>query len=105
VKRRSVRPLFAAWIAYWLIAGVVKLGPPLLAIWRAGRTTDANAGGVSLSVSHVIWKLVVTDHGQTTWSGTSHVWIIVAWIALVPLVMTVGWFLRAKSDTPLRESA
>ncbi len=105
MKRRSVRPLFASWIAYWAIIGLVKLGPAALAIWRATRSTESNTSSVTVNMSNLALKLVVTDHGRITWSGESHISVIAAWIAIVPIAMTVVWFMRAKADAgPVSQS-
>ncbi len=103
MKRRSVRTLFVSWIAYWAVVAVVKLGPPAWAIWSASRTADGNANSVSATMGTMGLKLVVTDHGTTTWAGESPLWAIALWIALFPIVATAVWFARAKDHARVGE--
>jgi hypothetical protein len=105
MKRRSIRPLLASWLVYWAIVGIAKLGPPALAIWRATRGPDTNTSSVSVSVANLVLQLVVVDHGQAAWSGASHVTAIAAWIAVVPVVMTVAWLARTRANAPVRQPA
>ena len=105
MKRRSTRSLIASWCVYWAVVGLVKLGPPALAIWRATRGPKTDTSSVSLSVANFVLRLVVVDQGQTTWSGASHVTAIAAWIAVVPIVLTIAWFARSKAAAPVGQAA
>jgi hypothetical protein len=103
MKRRSITWLIASWAAYWAALFVVKLGPAVLAVWRASRSTTPNDSSAGVSFANWVLSLVVTEHGTTTWSGSVHMGALAAWIAIVPLAIWVGWLMTAKSEAQIRE--
>jgi hypothetical protein len=103
MKRRSITWLIASWAAYWAALFVVKLGPAVLAVWRASRSTTPNDSSAGVSFANRVLSLVVTEHGTTTWSGSVHMGALAAWIAIVPLAIWVGWLMTAKSEAQIRE--
>ena len=106
LKRRSIRWLLGSWVAYWAALFAVKLGPAVVAMWRASRDPKAaNDNSVGFNVGNWVLNLVVTEHSRTTWSGSVHVGGLVAWIAVVPLAIWVAWLMAAKSDAPTRQRA
>ena len=104
MKRRSVTWLVASWAAYWAALFAVKLGPAVLAIWRASRSTIPNDSSAGVTFANWVLSLVVTEHGATTWSGSVHIGALVAWIAAVPLAIWVAWFMSARSDAAVRDA-
>lgn len=105
MKRRSVRWLFGSWLAYWAILALVKLGPAAVALWRATQSSDPNAGAASINAGSAGLSLVITMHGQTTWSGSVSFMALAAWIGVVPLAIWLLWFVSARADAPVRQAA
>jgi len=105
MKRRSVGLLFGSWVAYWAIVALVKLGPAAMAIWRSTRTSEPNASSVSFNIGNWVFNLIVTQHGQATWSGSVHLTALAGWIAGVPLVMWLVWLMWTRSVEPSRQAA
>jgi hypothetical protein len=103
MKRRSITGLIGSWAAYWAALFAVKLGPAVLAVWRASRSTKPNDSSAGVSFGNWVLSLVVTEHGTTTWSGSVHMGALAAWIAVVPLAIWVAWLMSAKSDAQIRE--
>lgn len=104
--KRSVRWLFGSWLAYWAILAVVKLGPAARALWHVTQTTDPNAPSTaSFNISNWTLNFIVTMHGQTTWSGSVTFLALAAWIGVVPLVIWVVWFVSARADASVTQSA
>jgi len=104
MKRRSITWLIGSWAAYWAALFAVKLGPAVVAVWRASRSTNPNDSSAGVTFANWILSLVVTEHGTTTWSGSVHMGALAAWIAVVPLAIWVAWLMSAKSDVAARES-
>ena len=101
MKRRSVKWLTVSWVGYWLALAVVKLGPAAAAIWHASRGPgDANQNNVTFSAGNEGLKLLVSEHGVTTWTGSVSLLALAAWIAAVPLALWFAWFIAARSDVP-----
>ena len=105
MKRRSITWLLGSWAAYWAALFAVKLGPAALAVWGATHSTTANDNSVGLSFANLVLSLVVTEHGATTWSGSSHIGALAAWIGIVPLAIWVAWFTSTRSHARVREPA
>lgn len=106
MKRRSISWLLGSWVAYWAALFAVKLGPAVVAIWRATRDTKgANDNTAGFSAGNWVLNLVVSEHGRTTWSGSIHVGALAAWIGVVPLAIWIAWFMSTKSAAPARQSA
>ncbi len=103
MKRRSITWLIGSWAAYWAALFAVKLGPAVLAVWSASRSTKPNDSSVNVSFANWVLSLVVTEHGTTTWSGSAHMGALAAWIAVVPLAIWVAWLLSAKSNARVSE--
>jgi hypothetical protein len=104
MKRRSITLLLGSWAAYWAALFAVKLGPAVLAIWRASQSKNPNDSSAGVSFANWVLSLVVTEHGATTWSGSIHIGALAAWIAVVPLAIWVAWLMSAKSDVAARET-
>jgi hypothetical protein len=104
MKRRSITWLIGSWGAYWAALFAVKLGPAVLAVWRASRSTNPNDSNAGVTFANWILSLVVTEHGTTTWSGSVHMGALAAWIAIVPLAIWAAWLMSDKSDVAARES-
>ena len=102
MRRRSVAWLFGSCAAYWAALFAIKLGPAVIAIWRAAQVKEPNQSSVGFSVGNWLLNLIVTVHGQTTWSGAIHVGALAAWIGVVPLAIWLAWFMSTKSDTAVR---
>ena len=105
MKRRSVRWLFGTWLAYWAILALAKLGPAAVALWRATQSSEPNTSSVSFNAGSSGFTLAVTMHGQTTWSGTASFIAIAAWIGVVPLAIWLFWFMSARAEAPVRQTA
>jgi hypothetical protein len=80
-----------------------RIGPAVLAVWRASRSTTPNDSSAGVSFANRVLSLVVTEHGTTTWSGSVHMGALAAWIAIVPLAIWVAWLMSAKSEAQIRE--
>jgi hypothetical protein len=104
MKRRSITWLVGSWAAYWAALFAVKLGPAVVAIWRASRSKIANDSSVGVSFANWVLSLVVTEHGATTWSGSIHMGALAAWIAVVPLAIWIAWLMSARSEHRVTES-
>jgi hypothetical protein len=106
MKRRSISWLLGSCVAYWAALFAVKLGPAVIAIWRATRDSKGTGDNtVGFNVSIWVLNLVVSEHGRTTWSGSIHAGALAAWIAVVPLAIWLVWFMSARSGAPVRQSA
>lgn len=100
MRRRSVWWLLGSWVVYWAALAVVKLGPAFIAGSRASHAPESARNNITFGAGSDGFKLVVTEHGQTTWSGSIGVWALIAWIAVVPLALWFAWFIAARSDVP-----
>jgi hypothetical protein len=97
-RRRSFLGLVGSWVVYWFVLALVKLGPAALAIYQATRGTKTDTANVSINFSNTLFSLIVTDHGQTTWSGSVHLVALILWIGLVPLALWVAWLYTRSSS-------
>ena len=87
--RWRFRELVFGWIAYWVAAAVVFLGPPALAIFEATRAkgpsrVEAGAGDAGLN-------LHVFDEGVQTYAGSASFAAIALIVAGPPLLMWGVW--------------
>lgn len=100
LRRWGTGRLLASWIAYWAVLAVVKLGPGLVAIWRATQDGSGHSS-VSFNFNGAVFSLLVTKAGQTTWTGSAHLLVIAAWIAGPPLLLWLIWVTqRTRVESP-----
>lgn len=100
LHRWGPRGLFASWIAYWIILAAVKLGPAITAIWRATHT-GPDQSSVSFNFNGAVFDLLVKTGGRTTWSGSAHLLVIAAWLAVPPLLLWLIWVTqRTRAESP-----
>ena len=83
------RHLLLSWIAYWLVLGLLTVGPAIPAIWRA--TRGSAHGEVMGGMADAVLSLTVKEAGQTTWTGSVRLLTLALWVALPPLVLWVLW--------------
>ncbi len=90
-RRWRLRSLFTSWIVYWILLVIVKLGPPIAAIWRATRSGGPK-GTASVNLSFSKFKFLLDVTSPTVhWSGSAHLLEIAAWIAVPPLLLWLVW--------------
>lgn len=95
-SRRSIRGLVGTWVGYWVVAGAIKLGPAIAAIWRATRAD--HHGTVSAGYNDGLFTLNVIDQGATTYNGSVAPLVLAAWIAGPPLLSLIAWLMTRKRD-------
>jgi len=83
--------LIGSWVAYWLLAGAIKLGPAIAAILRATRGPSDNNSSVNLSFGDTGFMLDVTRAGQSVYYGATSLTALAFWIAGPPLLLWVIW--------------
>jgi len=89
-RRWRFRSLLVAWIVYWILLVVVKLGPPVRAFWRATHGPQHGTASINLSFSN--WSFLLDIKSPTgNWSGSAHLLAIAAWIAVPPLLLWLIW--------------
>ena len=92
------RHLLLAWVAYWLVALAVALGPALASIWRVTSDPDAH-GSVNAGVTDGIFTLSVSEPSGVVWQGSASLMSIVLWFAVPPLLLFLLW-LAARPRVP-----
>lgn len=92
-RRWRASELLWSWCAYWLVLGVVSLGPPLLAAWRVTRP-GTGRGNIAASLGDGVFHLTVTQTApaaQTLWNGSIPLLPALLWVAVPPLLLWAGW--------------
>lgn len=98
--RRSIHGLVGTWIAYWFVAGTIKLGPAVLAFARVTRGPDGH-GAVNAGYNDGRFTLSVVDQGVTTYSGSVTPLALAAWIAGPPLLSWLAWAMLRRKREPV----
>jgi hypothetical protein len=94
-RRWRARHLLLAWIAYWLVLLVVKLGPALAA---AARAVNSPEGHGKIDVSSNGGALTVHISGDAVaWSGAASLTSIMLWIAVPPLLLWLAWLVTRRA--------
>ena len=83
--------LIGSWVAYWLLAGALELGPAIAAILRATRGPSDNNSSVNLSFGDTGFVLDVTRAGQSVYHGMISMTALAFWIAGPPLLLWALW--------------
>ena len=97
-ERRSISGLVGGTIAYWIVVAAGKLSPAALAIYRATRGPKGSSS-VNASFGNGGLALNVIERGVTTFTASTSLLVIAAWIALPPLIGWIVWAsLRKKDD-------
>jgi hypothetical protein len=92
-RRWRATELLWSWCAYWVVLGVVALGPGLLAAWRVTRPGTGH-GNVSVSFGNGVLQASVTNTAKgaaAVWTGSTSLTTALLWIAVPPLVLWVLW--------------
>lgn len=90
-RRWKFRSLVVAWIVYWILLVVVKLGPATRAVWRATHGAHPpDTSSVALNFSNFDFVLKVTSPSGN-WTGSAHLLSIAGWIAVPPLLLWLVW--------------
>lgn len=84
------RHLLLAWVAYWIVALIVAVGPALASIWRVTRGPDAH-GSIDAGVGDGVFTLTVTEQGGAVWQTSASVMSILLWFAGPPLLLFLAW--------------
>lgn len=98
LSRWRPRHLLLAWVAYWLVALVVAVGPALASIWRVTRSPDTH-GSINAGVGDGVFTLTVTEQGGALWQTGAPVMSILLWFAGPPLLLFLAW-LAMRPRTP-----
>ena len=97
---RRLAGLVTTWIAYWVVAGAIKLGPAIAAFVRATSGSDGHSK-ISAGYGDGRFTLSVVDRGVTTYDGSVGSLALAAWVAGPPLIAWVLWMiLGRRADTP-----
>ena len=96
-RRWRPRHLLLGWLAYWVAAAFVALGPAALAIWRLSRDATGH-GNVSASFGSAGVSLTVIQGGQTTWTGAASLLVIAAGVAIPPLLLWIAWVAARRNE-------
>jgi hypothetical protein len=102
--RRRRWQLLAAWVAYWVVAAIVKLWTPAQTAWRLTQLPD-NHGTISASFENTLLKLTMIENGSTVWSGAIHLQVLALWIVGPPLLLTLLWLWATSRDEAARVGA
>ena len=99
---RRLRMLFPAWIVYWALIGIIKLGPAVGAIWRATRGHEGT-GSVSLNYGDGAFKLTVNSLGNQIYSGSVTPIALAFRVAGPPLIVWLAWLFAGRMIERSRE--
>ncbi len=94
----GIRGAVLVWILYWVGLALVKLGPAAAAIWNATRGPDTDQSSVSVAFMNMYLSLTVTDHGHTTWSGSTHIVELLIRLSAIPLLLLIVWGMTRRSQ-------
>src|SRR5262245_1236811 len=94
IGRWRVSTLLFSWFVFWTALIIVKLGPAILAGWRAIR----GAGGITASAGDSMLSLTITEHGATTWSGSESIILVIVWTFAPPLLLFLLWIVGAERE-------
>ncbi len=89
---RRWRPghLLASWAAYWTGLVGVKLGPGLMAAWRATQLTD-HRGTINAGYDNGVLTLTVIEEGAKTYAATAPFGTVMLWLLGPPLLLWLVW--------------
>lgn len=89
------RAVFASWIIYWIVLGIIGLGPALVAIWSATHGPNDNRSSVNVRFGNGVFSVDVVRAGIPTYTGSIHLLTAALWIAIPPLVIWLLWFVTS----------
>ena len=86
--------LLLAWCAYWLALLLALVGPAIPALFRISR--EGASGTASATIGNGGLQMSVSEGGNVVWSLDINLILLVAAVAVPPLVLWALW-LRAQS--------
>ena len=93
--------LVVSWVAYWIGAAAIKLGPAIETAWHV--TRDGSHGTISGGFGDQGFRLTMLEGTKTVFDQTVGTGILALWIAGPPLLLWLVWLLTRKR--PIDESA
>lgn len=82
------RHLLGAWIAYWIFALLVALGPAIPLLWRLSRT--GGHGKISLAAANGAVSLSIAS-GAEAWARSVSYGALTLLVIVPPLLLWVAW--------------
>jgi hypothetical protein len=101
LSRWRAKHLLGAWVLYWIVLVLVKLGSGLLA---ASRVLSAPKGHGRIDVSMNDGVLTANILGDAVhWTGSASFMSIVLWLSVPPLLLWLLWLVTRRAPAPARE--